>query len=171
MEHHTPPPPPPLAGGVSLSLSIVQHNSLGSWDVFLSLMCSLSSLPSPPMIVALQDPPVRNGKLPSFSSWKCFHPPYSRPRVAFFVHPFLLASTSILPVPSPSADLFSLDIFAPLGFFDFPCSRFRISNAYSTHLRSPPYRTLVPQDLFPLLSFPLLVLGDLNIHHSASDPL
>ena len=168
MENCTPPPPPRLAGGVSLSLSIVQHNSLGSWDVFLSLMSSLSSLPSPPMIVALQDPPVRNGKLPSFSSWKGFHPPYKRPRVAFLVHPFLIASTSILPVPSPSADLFSLDIFAPLGFFDFSFSRFRIPNAYSTHLRSPPYRTLVLQDLFPLLSFPLLVLGDLNIHHSTS---
>ena len=91
--------------------------------------------------------------------------------MAFFVHPFLLASTSILPVPSLSADLFSLDIFAPSGFFDFSFTRFPITNAYSTHLRSPPYHTLVPQDLFPVLSFPLLVLGDLNIHHSSSDPL
>ena len=65
------------------------------------------------MIVALQDPPVRNGNLPWFSSWKCFHPAHKRPRVAFYAHPFLIASTSILPVPSPSADLFSLDIFAP----------------------------------------------------------
>ena len=171
MEYHTPSPPPPPAGGVALSLFIVQHNSLGSWDVFLSLMSSLSSLPSSPVVVALQDPPVRNGRLPFFSSWKCFHPPHKRPRVAFFVHPFLIASTSILPVPSLSADLFSLDIFAPSGFFDFSFTRFRITNAYSTHLRSPPYRTLVPQDLFPVLSFPLLVLGDLNIHHSSSDPL
>ena len=139
--------------------------------MFLSLMSSLSSLPSPPMVVALQDPPVRNGKLPFFSSWKCFHPPHKRPRVAFFVHPFLIASTSILPVPSSSADLFSLDIFAPFGFFDFSFARFRITNAYSTHLPSRPYRTLVPQDLFPVLFFPLLVLGDLNIHHSSSDPL
>ena len=164
-------PPPPSTAGVALSVSIVQHNSLGSWDVFLSLMSSLLSLPTPPMIVALQDPPVRSGNLPSFSSWKCFHPPHKRPRVAFFVHLFLIASTSILPVPSPSADLFSLDIFAPLGFFDFSCPRFRVTNAYSTHQRSPPYRTLAPQDLFPVVSFPLLVLGDLNIHHTSSDPL
>ena len=171
MEYHTPSPPPPLAGGVSLSLSIVQHNSLGSWDVFLSLMSSLSSLPSSPMVVALQDPPVRNGRLPSFSPCKCFHPPHKRQRVAFFVHPFLIASTSILPVPSLSAHLFSLDIFAPCGFFEFSFTRFRITNAYSTHLRSPPYRNLIPQDLFPVLSFPLLVLGDLNVYHSSSDPL
>ena len=123
------------------------------------------------MVVALQDPPVRNGRLPSFSSWKCFHPPHKRPRVAFYVHPHLIASTSILPVPSPSADLFSLDIFAPSGLFDFPFTRFRIVNAYSTHRRSPPYRTLTPSDLFPILSFPLLVLGDFNIHHPSSDPL
>ena len=44
-------------------------------------------------------------------------------------------------------------------------------NAYSTHQRLPPYRTLTPQDLFPVVSFPLLVIGDLNIHHTASDPL
>ena len=139
--------------------------------MFLSLMSCLSALSNPPMIVALQDPPVRNGNLPSFSSWKSFRPTHKRPRVAFFVHPFLIASTSILPVPSPSADLFSLDLFAPLGFFDFSCSRFGLTNAYSTHQRSPRYRTLSPQDLFPDISFPLLVLGDLNIHHSSSDPL
>ena len=139
--------------------------------MFLSLMSSLSSLPTTPMIVALQDPPVRNGKLPTFSSWKCFHPPYKRPRVAFFVHPHLIASTSILPVPSPFDSLFSLDIFTPSALFDFFFSRFRVTNAYSTHQRSPPYRTLAPLDLFPSLPFPLLVLGDFNIHHPFSDPL
>ena len=139
--------------------------------MFLSLMSSLSTLPTPPMIVALQDPPVRYRKLLSFSSWKCFHPPHKRPRVALFVHPFLIASTSILPVPSRSADLFSLDIFTPLGFFDISFPRFRVTNAYSTHQRSPPYRTLTLHDLFPSLPFLLLVLGDLNIHHSSWDPL
>ena len=43
--------------------------------MFLSLMSSLSSLPSSPMVVALQDPLVRNGRLPFFTSWKFFHPP------------------------------------------------------------------------------------------------
>ena len=139
--------------------------------MFLSLMSSLASLPASPMIVALPDPPVKSGKLPSFTSWKCFHPPHKRPRVAFFVHPFLIASTSILPVPSPSADLFSLDIFAPSGLFDFSFPRFRVTNAYRTYQQSPPYRTLAPQDLFLLLSFRLLVLGDFNIHHPSADPL
>ena len=69
--------------------------------MFLSLMSSHSSLPSPPMIVALQDHPVRNAKLSSFSSWKCFHPPHKQPRVAFFVHPLLIASTSLLPWDTP----------------------------------------------------------------------
>ena len=91
--------------------------------------------------------------------------------MAFFVHPHLIASTSILPVPSLTADLFSLDILAPAGFFPFSFPRFRITNAYSTHQRSPPYRTLTPPDLFPSLPFPLLVLGDFKIHHPSSDPL
>ena len=166
---HSSPPSP--ADGVVSFLSIVQHNSLGSWDVFLSLMGSLSLLPSPPMIIALQDPPVRSGKLPLFSSWKCSHPPFKRPRMAFYVHPHLIDSTSILPVPSARLDLLSLDIFAPSGLFEFSFPKFRITNAYSTHQRSPPYRTIPPQELFPCISFPLLVLGDLNIHHPSSDPL
>jgi len=70
---------PRPAKGIFHSFSIVQHNSLGSWDVFLSLMNSFSQLPSPPMIVALQDPPVRRGQLPSFSTYKCFHPPAANP--------------------------------------------------------------------------------------------
>ena len=112
-----------------------------------------------------------NGKLPSFSTWECFPLPYKRPRMAFYVHPHLMASTSILPVSSHLAYLFSLDIFAPSGFFDFSFSRFHIKNAYTTHQRSPPYRNLPLQELFQRLSFPLLILGDLNVHHPSSDPL
>ena len=91
--------------------------------------------------------------------------------MAFYVHPHLIISTSILPVSSPRADLFSLIIFAPSEVFDLSFTRFRITNAYSTHQRSPAYSTLSPLDLFPHLSFPLLVLGDLNIHQPSSDPL
>jgi len=42
-------PPPPK------SFTLVQHNCLGSWDVFLSLFGSFTQLTQPPSIVALQD--------------------------------------------------------------------------------------------------------------------
>jgi len=45
---------------------------------------------------------------------------------------------------------------------------FRLYNAYSIpngHIRS-----VSPVDLFPQHDFPTLVLGDFNVHHSASDP-
>ena len=138
MEYRTPSPPLPPADGVSLSLSIVQHNSLGSWDVFLSLMSSLSSLPSLPMIIALQDPPVRNGKLLFFSSWKCFHPPHKRPGVAFFVHPFLIASTSILPVPFPPLIFFHLIFLPRLGFLIFPFQGFALRMRIAPTYAPPP---------------------------------
>jgi len=38
------------------NLTLVQHNSLGSWDVFLSLFSSLTEGP-PVDFVLLQDPP------------------------------------------------------------------------------------------------------------------
>jgi len=134
--------PPRPARGTSRSFSIVQHNSLGSWDVFLSLMNSFSQLTSPPMIIALQDPPVRRGQLPSFSTYKCFHPSFPKPRVAFYVHPHLLNSVSLLPAASTRSELFSIDIFAPQGFFELQFPRFRIINAYNQPLKSAPFRTI-----------------------------
>ena len=83
---------------------------------------------------------------PQAPSGGFLRPPLSH---RFYLHP---------PGPLPSPDLFSLDIFAPFGFIYFSFPRFRITNAYSTHQRSLPYRTLAQQDLFPCLSFPLLVL-------------
>jgi len=47
------------------NLTLVQHNSLGSWDVFLSLISSLAEGPTPDMVL-LQDPHCSKGLLPSF---------------------------------------------------------------------------------------------------------
>jgi len=69
-EQASPPPPKPF--------SLVQHNSLGSRDVFLSLFGSFTQLAHPPSIVALQDPPVYRGKLPSFNLFTVFPPPHDR---------------------------------------------------------------------------------------------
>jgi len=162
---------PRPARGTLRSFSIVQHNSLESWDVFLSLMNSISQLASPPMIVALQDPPVRRGQLPSFSTYRGFHPSFPKPRVAFYIHPHLLNSVSLLPGTSTRSDLFSIDIFAPDGFFELQFTRFRIINAYNLPLKSAPFRTIAPPDLFQDNAFPTMLVGDLNLHHPAADPL
>ena len=45
---------------LATNLTLVQHNSLGSWDVFLSLFSSLVEGP-PPDLVLLQDPPSSKG--------------------------------------------------------------------------------------------------------------
>src|SRR5437588_7671324 len=80
----TPNPLPPL--------SIVQHNCLGSWSVFLSLFNSLKACHPIPQIVAIQDPPVWNSRLPSFRLFKAFNPPApkgNRPPAATHIHPAL----------------------------------------------------------------------------------
>ena len=59
----------------SRAFSLVQHNSLGSWDVFLSLFGLFSQLAHTPSIIALQDPPVYRGKLPSFQLYTSSSPP------------------------------------------------------------------------------------------------
>jgi hypothetical protein len=61
------------------SFPIVQHNCLGSWNVFLALFHSFAELKSPPLIVALQDPPFRYHTLPSFPGYSSFAPPWGQP--------------------------------------------------------------------------------------------
>ena len=73
--------------------------------------------------------------------------------------------------PLPQLICFHLIFLLPLGVLIFSFQGFHITNAYSTHLRFPPYRTLTLQDLCPVPPFRLLVLGDLNIHHHSSDLL
>ena len=65
-EQASPSPPKPF--------TLVPHNCLGSWDVFLSLFGSFTQLAYPPSIVALQDPTLYRGKLPSFNLFTVFSP-------------------------------------------------------------------------------------------------
>jgi len=55
------------------------------------------------------------------------------------------------------------------GLFDTSHHLFRLYNAYS--IPSGHHRSVSPLDLFPQHDFPTLVVGDLNIHHPASDPV
>jgi len=61
-----------------------------------------------------------------------------------------------------------VNFHSPEGLFDTSHNLFRLNNAYS--IPSGHTRSVSPVDLFPQHDFPTLVLGDLNIHHSISDP-
>jgi len=165
-EQVSPPPPNPF--------TLVQHNCLGSWDVFLSLFGSFTQLALPPSIVALQDPPVYRGKLPSFNSFTVFSPPATavcKPRVAFYVYSSFLESVSLLPRFFDRGDVMALDLFTPDRFFNPSTTRFTIINSYSTKGRSNNTRSVPPDIIFPTSHMPTLTLGDLNIHHPTADPL
>jgi len=142
--------------------------------VFLSLFGSFTQLTQPPSIVALQDPPVYRGKLPSFRLFSSFSPPTTggcKPRVAFYVYSSFLATVSLLPRFFDRGDVMSLDLFTPDGFFNPSTTSFSIINSYSTKGRLNNTRSVSPEIVFPLSSTPTLTLGDLNIHHPTSDPL
>ena len=165
-EQALPPPPKPF--------TLVQHNCLGSWDVFLSLFRSFTQLAIPPSIVALQDPPVYRGKLPSFNLFTVFSPPTTggcKPRVAFYVYSSFLSTVSLLPGLFGRGDVMALDLFTPDGFFNPSTTGFTIINSYSTKGRSNNTRSVPPDLIFPTSPLPTLTLGDLNIHHPTSDHL
>src|SRR5437588_1765693 len=81
-------------------LSILQHNCLRSWDVFLSFFHSFATANAPPDIVCLQDPPVWRGRLSSFPGFQSFAPAIGgRPvKVACYICSVLLRTTGILPL-------------------------------------------------------------------------
>ena len=165
-EQASPPPPKPFI--------LVQHNCLGSWDVFVSLFGSFTQLAHPPSIVALQDPPVYRGKLHSFSLFTVFSPPAtgcSKPWVAFYVYSSFLASGSLVPRFFGRGDVMALDLFTPDGFFNPSTSGFMMINSYSTKGRSNNTRSVPADIIFPASPLPTLTLGDLNIPHPTADPL
>ena len=159
----------------SPSLTIVQHNSLGSWNVFLSLFNSFASVKAPPDIVCLQDPPVWRSHLPSFHNFTFFHAPCAggfKPRVAFYVSTMLFSHLTVLPlffdgydVPVAALDIYGSDLFG--GSF----TQFRILNVYNLRPRHAGSMTVSSVVSFPEVDFLLLVVGDFNIHHPLSDPL
>ena len=151
-------------------ISLVQHNSLGSWDVFLSLFGSLAGVPHVD-IVLLQDPPSSKGFLPRFAGFKSFAPPSPRPRVATYVSLRLCSQYSILPVfQEDTLDAIQLDVHTPGGCFGTSAPKFRISNIYARVLPNHT-RSVTPEVAFQNLAFPCLVAGNFNIHNPASDPL
>src|SRR5437879_1118177 len=155
-------------------LSIVQHNCLGSWSVFLSLFNSLKSCHPIPHIVAIQDPPIWNSRLPSFCMFKAFHPPATKrnhPRVATYIHQDLLQSASVLPCLFDRLDIMAIEIHSQQGLFGSKHKIFRLYNSYSVNGTSCSSRTLFPQDLFPSHSFPPITIGYFTLHHPLPHPL
>jgi len=150
------------------NLTLIQHNSLGSWDVFLSLFSSLAE--GPPDLVLLQDSPSSKGFLPSFSRFKSFAPPVGRPRVAWYVSQDFLRRFAVLPsFPPETDDCMFLDVATPQGCFGTEFPRFTIGNVYARPL--PPFpHSISPEHALLDLDHPSLVAGDFNIHNAATDP-
>ena len=94
--------------------TLLPHNSLGSWDVFLSLFNSIVDV-FPVDIVLLQDAPSCAGFLPSFPRFKSFAPPVPRTKVVIYLSLSFLSFYTALPEISPNTDdIRHLDVYTPL---------------------------------------------------------
>jgi len=91
--------------------------------------------------------------------------------VAAYVHMSFLSSYTVLPKFKGVDDVLALDVSTIEPLFGTDFHSFRIINAYSTNTADHRFHSVQPEVLFPDLGFPLLVLGDLNIHNPLSDPL
>ena len=121
--------------------------------------------------MALQDIPLWRNCPPVCPNYKCFFPPAAdsyNARVATYVHERLLSVISILPLFFERGDLIGVNFHSPEALFDTSHNLFHLYNAYS--IPTGHTRSVSPVDLFPQHDFPTHVLGELNIHHSTSDP-
>jgi len=151
------------------NLTLVQHTSLGSGDVFLSLFSSLTEGHLTDLVL-LQDPPATKGFLPSFSGFKSFAPPIARPRVACYLSQKVLQEFGVLLFFPPETDkLIALDVFSRRGGFDSKFTHFRIGNSYGRPV-APAANSVSPKSSLLDLEYPYLVAGDFNIYNSATDP-
>jgi len=151
--------------------SIIQHNCLGSWNVFLSFFESFREATTYPSIVLLQDPPVNKARLPSFSGFNSFFPPVRKPRVAAYIQMCFLSNYMVLPKFKGVDDVLALDISSSEPLFGTSLHSFMIINACSSNTVDHRVHSVPPEVLFPDPGFPLLVVGDLNIHNPFSEPL
>jgi len=173
-EMNNQPMPPPSGQGPAPAppfLSIIQHICLGSWNVFLSLFDSFKKATTYPSVVLLQDPPVNKAHLPCFNGFKSFFPPVRKPRVAAYLHMCFLSNYTVLPRFKGVEDVLALDVSSNEPLFGTAFHSLSVINAYSTNTADHRIHSVQPEVLFPLLGFPLLVVGDLNIHNPLSDPL
>jgi len=153
------------------SFPIVEHNCLGSWDVFLSLFHSFTMLSHPPLLVAIQDPPSRSSVLPTFPGFMSFAPPPpGRPWVAIYVSRTLNQHLSCSTVFYDSSEMLSVDVFSPERLFGSTHRSLRVTSVYLLCTNRPPYRSRLPERVLSFLSYPHLVLGDFNLHHPLADP-
>jgi len=153
------------------SFPIVQHNCLGSWDVFLSHFHSFAFLPHPPLLFAIQDPHSRRSVLPTFPGFLSFAPPpRRRPRVAIYVSRVLNQHLSCSTVFHDSSQMLCVDVFSPEGLFGYPHHSLTVTTVYVLQTNHPPYRSIPPDRLLSFLPYPHLVLGDFNLHQLLADP-
>jgi len=91
--------------------------------------------------------------------------------VAAYVHMSFLSNYTVLARFKGVDDVLALDISSNEPLFGTAFHSFRVINAYSTNTVDHRVHSVLPEVLFPALGFPLLVVGDLNIHNPLSDPL
>jgi len=91
--------------------------------------------------------------------------------VAAYVHMSFLSNYTVLPKFMGVDDVLALDVSSNEPLFGSAFHSFRVINAYSTNTVDHRVHSVQPEDLFPDLGFPLLVVGDLNIHNPLLDPL
>ena len=114
------------------------------------------------------------GSIPSFSGFKCFHPPWclGQPRVATYVDSTVARGLEVSSTTATSSLLMEVVLSSPSGICTPSQKVLRIINIYNSPWAAASTAPCFdPSDIFPLGAAAVtLVAGDFNLHHYATDP-
>ena len=147
-------------------INVAQHNCRGSNDVFLSLFHIVRNFKV--SFVCVQDPPLYNGEPLRAPGYECLFLKSVKVRVCTYVSLRILADISFVVVPRED-DVLYLRVFAKEGKLVGQSRSFALLNAYNREVDGG--HLVKPDLLFISTNEPTLVVGDLNIHTSFTDPL
>ena len=172
----TPPdinePPPLCARRPEQPFTILQHNCLGSRNVFFTLMSVRARKGcAHPTIIAIQDPPLWNSLPPSLPHYLAVHPPPSpdhRIRVVTYVYAPFAEQCSFLPLFYENGDFVAIHFTFSRPVLHTSHCALRVNNAYNTWTSTNP--SVPPPIALPEIPFPSITIGDLNVHHPLTDP-
>ena len=157
---------PEKSGTKRVKIKIAQHNCRGSNDVFITLFHIVKNFDI--SFVCVQDPPLYNGEPLRAPGYECVFQKTRKVRACTYVSLRVLLEVSFVIFPCVEDVLF-LRVFAKEGRLLGQSRSIGIANVYNR--QGADGHSAPAESIFPETPEPTLVVGDLNIHTSLTDPM
>jgi len=149
-----------------LRLKVAQHNCRGSNDAFITLFHVVKNHDI--SFVCVQDPPLYKGDPLKAQGYECIFQKTEKVRVCTYISLRVVREISCVILPCID-DVLYLRIFAKEGKRVGQSRSVSVVNAYNR--RTEEGNSILAESLFRQTNDPTIIVGDLNVHRSLTDPM